>query len=153
AARGIDVDGVSHVVNFELPHEPETYVHRIGRTGRAGRQGAAVSFCDPEERLRLKAIERLLRRAITLRNAPSAIDGDEPAGPAVDDRPTSRSGRRHTGGRRNSDAGRAGSGRGRRGRSGQSDGTNAAPREMSASVSTAPMPTGRRGRNRHRRAL
>jgi len=64
AARGIDVDGVSHVVNFELPHEPETYVHRIGRTGRAGQTGSALSFCDHDERPRLKAIERLIRKPI-----------------------------------------------------------------------------------------
>src|SRR5262249_13518059 len=50
AARGIDVDAVSHVLNFDLPHEPETYVHRIGRTGRAGQSGVAISFCDGEER-------------------------------------------------------------------------------------------------------
>ena len=67
AARGIDVDQVSHVVNFELPHEPETYVHRIGRTGRAGQVGEAVSFCDHEEQPRLRAIEKLLRRQIPQR--------------------------------------------------------------------------------------
>ena len=49
ASRGIDVDDVTHVVNYDLTHEPETYVHRIGRTGRAGAKGAAVSFCDREE--------------------------------------------------------------------------------------------------------
>ncbi len=64
ASRGIDVDGVSHVFNFELPHEPETYVHRIGRTGRAGANGIAVSFCDEAEWKLLKAIERLLKRAV-----------------------------------------------------------------------------------------
>ena len=67
AARGIDVDEVGHVINYELPHEPETYVHRIGRTGRAGHTGAAVSLCDHEERSRLVAIERLLRRSIPAR--------------------------------------------------------------------------------------
>jgi ATP-dependent RNA helicase RhlE len=72
AARGIDVDRVSHVVNFELPHEPETYVHRIGRTGRAGQTGEAVSFCDHDERPRLKAIEHLLRKSIPKRNDPPA---------------------------------------------------------------------------------
>jgi ATP-dependent RNA helicase RhlE len=61
AARGIDVDSVSHVLNYDLPHEAETYVHRIGRTGRAGATGKAVSFCDWEERKHLKGIERLLR--------------------------------------------------------------------------------------------
>ena len=68
AARGIDVEKVAHVINYELPHEPETYVHRIGRTGRAGQTGMAVSFCDAEERPRLVAIERLLRRPIPARN-------------------------------------------------------------------------------------
>jgi ATP-dependent RNA helicase RhlE len=61
AARGIDIDAVSHVFNFELPHEPESYVHRIGRTGRAGATGAAWSLVDPSERGRLRAVERLIR--------------------------------------------------------------------------------------------
>ena len=65
AARGIDVDGVSHVVNFELPHEPESYVHRIGRTARAGAGGIALAFCDPEERGQLRAIERLIKQPLT----------------------------------------------------------------------------------------
>jgi ATP-dependent RNA helicase RhlE len=64
AARGIDVEGVSHVLNYDLPHEPEMYVHRIGRTGRAGVPGIAVSFCDHEERPHLQAIERLIRRKL-----------------------------------------------------------------------------------------
>jgi ATP-dependent RNA helicase RhlE len=67
AARGLDVDDVSHVFNYDLPHEPETYVHRIGRTGRAGATGIAVSFCDGEERSRLRAIERLIRASIPVR--------------------------------------------------------------------------------------
>ena len=61
AARGLDVEGISHVLNYDLPHEPETYVHRIGRTGRAGESGRAVSFCTAEDRDNLQAIERLLR--------------------------------------------------------------------------------------------
>jgi ATP-dependent RNA helicase RhlE len=64
ASRGIDVDNVSHVVNYDLTHEPETYVHRIGRTARAGQSGAAVSFCDREERENLRAIEKLIRQSI-----------------------------------------------------------------------------------------
>lgn len=67
ASRGIDVDGISHVVNYDLTHEPETYVHRIGRTARAGAAGAAVSFCDNDERGNLKAIERLLRQPIPVK--------------------------------------------------------------------------------------
>ena len=59
AARGIDVDQVTHVINYELPDEAETYVHRIGRTARAGSDGVAVSFCDPSDRAALRAIEKL----------------------------------------------------------------------------------------------
>lgn len=66
AARGIDVDDITHVFNYDLPHEPETYVHRIGRTGRAGSTGKAIAFCDPGERSMLKGIERLLKKQIPL---------------------------------------------------------------------------------------
>ncbi len=59
AARGIDVDGVSHVFNYDLPNEPEAYVHRIGRTGRAGAKGVAIAFCDHDERVFLRDIEKL----------------------------------------------------------------------------------------------
>jgi ATP-dependent RNA helicase RhlE len=64
AARGIDVDGISHVFNFELPNEPETYVHRIGRTARAGADGIAIAFCDGEEKPLLRAIEKLISKKI-----------------------------------------------------------------------------------------
>jgi ATP-dependent RNA helicase RhlE len=64
AARGIDIDDVSHVINFELPHEPESYVHRIGRTARAGNAGVAVAFCDTSERKLLHDIERLTKRPL-----------------------------------------------------------------------------------------
>ncbi len=64
AARGIDVPGVSHVVNYDLPNVPESYVHRIGRTARAGREGIALSFCDGEERAFLRDIERLIKLTI-----------------------------------------------------------------------------------------
>lgn len=64
AARGIDVDGVTHVINYHLPVEPETYVHRIGRTARAGADGDAVSFCSAEERDFLRAIERLIGKPV-----------------------------------------------------------------------------------------
>lgn len=66
ASRGLDIKGVSHVFNFEMPHEPETYVHRIGRTGRAGATGVAVSLCDGEERKHLRAIERLIQRKLPI---------------------------------------------------------------------------------------
>ncbi|MCC5841445.1 MAG: DEAD/DEAH box helicase [Opitutales bacterium] len=61
AARGIDVKGVSLVINYDLPNEPESYVHRIGRTARAGADGLAIAFCDPDERVYLRDIERLIR--------------------------------------------------------------------------------------------
>jgi ATP-dependent RNA helicase RhlE len=64
AARGIDVEGVSHVINYDLPNEPECYVHRIGRTARAGAEGVALSFCNSDERSSLRAIERLIRRSV-----------------------------------------------------------------------------------------
>lgn len=69
AARGIDVDGVSHVFNYELPHEPETYVHRIGRTGRAGAEGIAIALCDHEEHKHLRAIEKLLNTKVRVDQA------------------------------------------------------------------------------------
>jgi ATP-dependent RNA helicase RhlE len=64
AARGIDIDELSHVINFELPNVPETYVHRIGRTGRAGSNGIAISFCDAEEKQYLKDINKLIAKSI-----------------------------------------------------------------------------------------
>jgi len=66
AARGIDVDGVSHVINFDIPNEPESYVHRIGRTARAGNAGIAISFCDSSERGSLRDIERLIKRQLNV---------------------------------------------------------------------------------------
>ena len=66
AARGIDVDNISHVVNYDLPDEPEMYVHRIGRTARAGLEGTAISFCSVEERDQLDAIEDLIRKQVPI---------------------------------------------------------------------------------------
>lgn len=79
AARGLNVEDVSHVVNFDLPDTPETYVHRIGRTARAGSAGVAVSFCDVEERRLLQQIERLTRLSIPVE---PVISGFEPTQPA-----------------------------------------------------------------------
>ena len=64
AARGIDVDGITHVINYDLPNVPESYVHRIGRTARAGNSGIAISFCDAEERAYLRDIEALIKARI-----------------------------------------------------------------------------------------
>ena len=79
AARGIDVDQVSHVVNYDLPHEPETYVHRIGRTGRAGFTGKAIAFCDRDERTQLRDIERMLRKSINVLPLPPNLADAAPA--------------------------------------------------------------------------
>ena len=66
AARGIDIENITHVINFDIPIDPENYVHRIGRTARAGKSGQAISLCGPEERATLRRIERLIQRNIPL---------------------------------------------------------------------------------------
>ncbi|GJD56960.1 DEAD/DEAH box helicase [Methylobacterium dankookense] len=73
AARGIDVEGVSHVVNFDLPNVPESYVHRIGRTARAGADGLAISFCNDEEKAYLRDIERLTRQKVPVAGFPEGF--------------------------------------------------------------------------------
>jgi ATP-dependent RNA helicase RhlE len=142
AARGIDIDGVTHVVNYELPEVPEAYVHRIGRTARAGAEGHAISLCDVEERDLLRAIERLTRQQIPAedrRNDASIVaeiavrggERDRDRGRGRGERPSSgrhpargerkdsgeRGGAR--GERRGAAVGNAGSGGGGRGRDGQ----------------------------------
>ncbi|MFK7821790.1 MAG: DEAD/DEAH box helicase [Planctomycetaceae bacterium] len=72
ASRGIDIKGVTHVVNYDLPREPEAYVHRIGRTGRAGAEGIAIAFCTADERSELRAIERLIGHKLPAENAEPA---------------------------------------------------------------------------------
>ncbi len=79
ASRGIDVTGISHVFNYELPDEPESYVHRIGRTARAGADGIAVSLCAPDERKKLKSIERVLKQSIPVHKWTIAKELDRPA--------------------------------------------------------------------------
>jgi ATP-dependent RNA helicase DeaD len=74
AARGLDVDRISHVVNYDLPIDTESYVHRIGRTGRAGRSGAAISFVTPRERRMLTSIEKATRQPLTQMQLPSVED-------------------------------------------------------------------------------
>jgi superfamily II DNA/RNA helicase len=91
AARGIDVDGISHVFNFDVPEVPETYVHRIGRTARAGRTGTAISLCSADERKLLGSIEKLIRSEIavlgeppveTARSTAQRAEGDRKQSPA-----------------------------------------------------------------------
>jgi len=82
AARGIDVDDVTHVINYELPNVPEDYVHRIGRTARAGAAGAAISFCEPSEQPYLSDIERLTRQRLDVAGgAPASHSGKRPVPP------------------------------------------------------------------------
>jgi len=82
AARGIDVNDVTHVINFDLPNVPESYVHRIGRTARAGAEGIAISFCDGEERAYLRDIERLTRQTIPAEDRRNSKDAERPTRPA-----------------------------------------------------------------------
>ena len=86
AARGIDIDELSHVINFDLPNVSETYVHRIGRTGRAGASGRAISFCDMEERAYLKDIQQLIRQQLPVIQPHPYMDSDRP----VKDEPQTR---------------------------------------------------------------
>jgi ATP-dependent RNA helicase RhlE len=76
AARGIDIEELSHVINFDIPNIPETYVHRIGRTGRAGLEGVALSFCQPDERPYLKDIQKLIKRTIPVVEAHPFPEGE-----------------------------------------------------------------------------
>jgi ATP-dependent RNA helicase RhlE len=123
AARGIDVSGVSHVFNFEMPNVPEQYVHRIGRTARAGADGIAISFVDGEERGWLKQIERLTRVQLEQRPLPEGFDALKaslPKPPASAPKQGGRDGRGGGGG---------GQGRGGQGRGGQGQGQgNRGPR-------------------------
>ncbi|WP_373018053.1 helicase-related protein, partial [Muriicola sp.] len=66
AARGIDIDKLRHVINYDIPNEPETYVHRIGRCGRAGEEGISISICEPEENAFVADIEKLTRQKIEI---------------------------------------------------------------------------------------
>ncbi len=101
AARGIDVVGITHVINYDLPNEPESYVHRIGRTARANTDGTAISFCDADERPFLRDIERLTRREVSVDldhhyhsdTAANALGvGKKPNGPAAGQNPPRRTG-------------------------------------------------------------
>jgi ATP-dependent RNA helicase RhlE len=88
AARGIDLEELSHVINFDLPNIPETYVHRIGRTGRAGASGVAFSFCDTEEKAYLRDIEKLINKKVPIVNEhPYPLGSGANDKPEADDRP------------------------------------------------------------------
>ena len=87
AARGIDVSDIELVVNFDLPDNPEDYVHRIGRTGRAGKAGQAISFVTPDQRSEIRTIERLIRNPIPTSEIPPLGGGSHPMHPVKTDRP------------------------------------------------------------------
>ena len=134
AARGIDVDELSHVINFEIPNIPETYVHRIGRTGRAGAEGIAISFCNEEdERTYLRDIQRLIRKEVPLDTdqdyhnpmPPIPLDSGRPGGQGPGKNKTGRNRKGHggQGKRRRPQGGQGGpGGGGPRGRHGQGGG-------------------------------
>ncbi len=142
AARGIDVDGVTHVINYELPNEPDSYVHRIGRTARAGAAGVSLSFCDHEERAYLRDIEKTIRQEVPMiEDHPFHMEGiqidyDDGRG---DEKPKQNN-RRHQQNRR-PDANKPKNGRQR----GQA---NAKPSSAGGSASHAAKPPGNGGRKR-----
>ena len=149
AARGIDVEEVTHVVNFELPNVPETYVHRIGRTGRAGAAGISISMCDHEERAYLRDIERTIRQQIPVvadhpfKGAGVPVqEDDRPASRPQASRPAGRSGgqqrTRGRGGRGGGGGGGGGSRGGGRGGSTRQDGGAAASGQPASSSASAP---------------
>ena len=123
AARGIDIDSLTHVFNYELPNIPESYVHRIGRTGRAGASGIAISFCETDERAYLKDIQKLIGKVVPVElNNPYRSENLDPIEWAKPPKPEPKQGR---GGR----GPREGSGRdGSSGRSGQPQGRSNEPR-------------------------
>jgi len=134
AARGIDVDGISHVINYDLPNIPESYVHRIGRTARAGADGIAISFCDAEEAAFLHDIEKLIRMAIPATGRRS----QRPAPRAAAQRPH---------------AGRSGqNGSGHRGSGHKGSGQNGSGQNGSGRTGSDPAGSGRKRSRQHRRA-
>jgi ATP-dependent RNA helicase RhlE len=87
ASRGLDVDDISHVINYDLPQTAETYVHRIGRTGRAGAEGHAISFCSDEQKSELRGIERLLGKKIPVKSHDIPLPHPEVTAPSRNSRP------------------------------------------------------------------
>jgi ATP-dependent RNA helicase RhlE len=107
AARGIDIDNLSHVINYEVPNQPETYVHRIGRTGRAAASGIAISFCDAEEREYIRDIEKLIGQKIpVIENHPYPMQDFNPAPKSANDRRHQKRGEPRTASKSNNDSGR-----------------------------------------------
>ena len=126
AARGIHIESVSHVVNYELPNVPESYVHRIGRTARAGAAGIAISFCNGEERAYLRDIEKLTRISVPVAALPAGIEAghDQPSGgkPRQHRGRSQQNGARHEPREHHAHGKPGGNKRGRNGRGGKPDG-------------------------------
>jgi ATP-dependent RNA helicase RhlE len=148
AARGIDIDDVSHVVNFELPNVAEAYVHRIGRTARAGRDGTAISLCDPTELGLLRDIERLIGSRIdgsqtALAAAPDAGADRDPA-PRRGDRPAKH--RRFKSGKPKSGQSKFGQGKSRDANSGEANSGEAKRARSKSGYPKSGQPKSRRGK-------
>ncbi len=133
AARGLDISELSHVINYDVPNEPENYVHRIGRTGRAGQSGIAITFCQADEVPYLRRIEKLIDKEIPVR----------------EDNPYPMQEKPHEGGRSGGRSRSRRGGRGRRGHSGKPQTT--APAQTAAQESNAPAAENRQTKRRPRR--
>jgi ATP-dependent RNA helicase RhlE len=148
AARGIDIDQVTHVFNHDIPNVPESYVHRIGRTARAGTSGTAMSFCAPEERSFLADIERVIKKKITVTDTPEGLVRETKSQSPRASRPPSRGGGSRSGSRSGSGSGsssgsRGGFGSAPRGGSGSSD--SRSPRPSSTPPAPRRIPTSGNG--------
>ena len=161
AARGLDVDAISHVINFDLPDVAEVYVHRIGRTGRAGATGVATTFCSRDERDLLRQIERLTRQTLNIaQDQPTDLKDSSPAS-HDDSRDGNRNNNRRSGGGGNVPRGASGGKRPRR-RTGGGGGRPAAARSGGSENGAAPsggssngsnQPSGRPQRPKKKRIL
>ena len=149
AARGIDVDELSHVINFEIPNIPETYVHRVGRTGRAGAEGIAISFCNEEdERTYLRDIQRLIRKEVPL---DTNQDYHNPLPPIPLDSGRSGGGRPDGQGPGKNKTGRNRKGHGGQGKRRRPQGGGGGPKGQNGPGSQGGQGNGNRRRNKNRR--
>lgn len=150
AARGIDIPGVALVVNFDLPDVPDNYVHRIGRTARAGREGEAVAFCAPDEAKLLRQIQKLMKIEIPVASGASPLPGEEPSRPARKSGPRRRGKPQSHGERRGShgEGGKPGGGQRRGAGGGGKPGGQRRGSGSGAAKSGGPKPNGAKRRSR-----
>jgi ATP-dependent RNA helicase RhlE len=145
AARGIDIDSLPRVINFEMPNVPDDYVHRIGRTGRAGVEGEAISLVSSEERIQLRDIERLIKREFEKLTVPGFEPQHHDSVPRAAPHPSKaaapKSGQRNSAGRSSGAGARSGSPR-----EGSRDGSRGGPRSATAPKAGGPHHTGQRHR-------